>query len=187
MQSVLVLHWQTQNRSLCVQFNGRYKTYFIIFLCFFSRGIPNYDFKIGRITFIRNSRPLVKKVEEVNKVESSPVFDPSLWPLSLSSWFFYSMLLLKSGSSLEWFELREATSGVLVTDGNRLACCQFNKPVHTPFSWLKGHQNAILFSGRKWFLSRLRMWNVYSQWLLWWSVLANNRSAFITHKQWAKR
>ncbi|POI33669.1 hypothetical protein CIB84_002581 [Bambusicola thoracicus] len=28
------------------------------------RGIPNYDFKIGRITFIRNSRPLVKKVEE---------------------------------------------------------------------------------------------------------------------------
>ncbi|NXU60046.1 UFD1 protein, partial [Turnix velox] len=30
------------------------------------RGIPNYDFKIGRITFIRNSRPLVKKVEEVN-------------------------------------------------------------------------------------------------------------------------
>jgi len=39
---------------------------FIVFLCFFSRGIPNYDFKIGRITFIRNSRPLVKKVEEVN-------------------------------------------------------------------------------------------------------------------------
>ncbi|KAJ7412047.1 Ubiquitin fusion degradation protein 1 like protein [Willisornis vidua] len=29
-----------------------------------SLGIPNYDFKIGRITFIRNSRPLVKKVEE---------------------------------------------------------------------------------------------------------------------------
>uniref|UniRef100_A0A663DZW3 Ubiquitin recognition factor in ER-associated degradation protein 1 n=4 Tax=Neoaves TaxID=3078114 RepID=A0A663DZW3_AQUCH len=28
------------------------------------RGIPNYDFKIGRITFIRNSRPLVKKIEE---------------------------------------------------------------------------------------------------------------------------
>uniref|UniRef100_U3JZX6 Ubiquitin recognition factor in ER associated degradation 1 n=1 Tax=Ficedula albicollis TaxID=59894 RepID=U3JZX6_FICAL len=28
------------------------------------RGIPNYDFRIGRITFIRNSRPLVKKVEE---------------------------------------------------------------------------------------------------------------------------
>ncbi|XP_064889149.1 ubiquitin recognition factor in ER-associated degradation protein 1 isoform X1 [Columba livia] len=28
------------------------------------RGIPNYDFKIGRITFIRNSRPQVKKVEE---------------------------------------------------------------------------------------------------------------------------
>lgn len=44
---------------------------FIILLRFFSRGIPNYDFKIGRITFIRNSRPLVKKVEEVNKVGSS--------------------------------------------------------------------------------------------------------------------
>ncbi|XP_070806562.1 ubiquitin recognition factor in ER-associated degradation protein 1 [Pituophis catenifer annectens] len=28
------------------------------------RGIPNYEFKIGKITFIRNSRPLVKKVEE---------------------------------------------------------------------------------------------------------------------------
>uniref|UniRef100_A0A3B4B2C4 Ubiquitin recognition factor in ER-associated degradation protein 1 n=1 Tax=Periophthalmus magnuspinnatus TaxID=409849 RepID=A0A3B4B2C4_9GOBI len=26
------------------------------------RGIPNYDFKVGRITFIRNSRPLPKKV-----------------------------------------------------------------------------------------------------------------------------
>lgn len=59
--------------GLCVQFSGRYKTYLIIFLCFFSRGIPNYDFKIGRITFIRNSRPLVKKVEEVNKVDSSSV------------------------------------------------------------------------------------------------------------------
>lgn len=44
----------------------------MIFLLF-SRGIPNYDFKIGRITFIRNSRPQVKKVEEVNKVESFPV------------------------------------------------------------------------------------------------------------------
>lgn len=59
--------------GLCVQFSGRYKTYLIIFLCFFSRGIPNYDFKIGRITFIRNSRPLVKKVEEVNKVDSSSI------------------------------------------------------------------------------------------------------------------
>ncbi|KAG8597291.1 hypothetical protein GDO81_002239 [Engystomops pustulosus] len=28
------------------------------------RGIPNYDFKIGTITFIRNSRPQAKKVEE---------------------------------------------------------------------------------------------------------------------------
>ncbi|KAM6111834.1 ubiquitin recognition factor in ER-associated degradation protein 1 [Pterocles gutturalis] len=28
------------------------------------RGIPNYDFKIGRITFIRNSRPLIKKADE---------------------------------------------------------------------------------------------------------------------------
>ncbi|XP_045881537.1 ubiquitin recognition factor in ER-associated degradation protein 1 isoform X1 [Meles meles] len=28
------------------------------------RGIPNYEFKLGKITFIRNSRPLVKKVEE---------------------------------------------------------------------------------------------------------------------------
>lgn len=28
------------------------------------RGIPNYEFKIGTITFIRNSRPQVKKVEE---------------------------------------------------------------------------------------------------------------------------
>ncbi|XP_072455906.1 ubiquitin recognition factor in ER-associated degradation protein 1 isoform X1 [Notamacropus eugenii] len=28
------------------------------------RGIPNYDFKLGKITFIRNSRPMVKKVEE---------------------------------------------------------------------------------------------------------------------------
>ncbi|XP_057225088.1 ubiquitin recognition factor in ER-associated degradation protein 1 [Malurus melanocephalus] len=62
--SIIECDMNTQNRSLCVQFNGRYKTYFIIFLCFFSRGIPNYDFKIGRITFIRNSRPLVKKVEE---------------------------------------------------------------------------------------------------------------------------
>uniref|UniRef100_A0A8D2ZZS6 Ubiquitin recognition factor in ER-associated degradation protein 1 n=1 Tax=Scophthalmus maximus TaxID=52904 RepID=A0A8D2ZZS6_SCOMX len=26
------------------------------------RGIPNYDFKVGRITFIRNSRPLPKKI-----------------------------------------------------------------------------------------------------------------------------
>uniref|UniRef100_A0AAX7USX2 Ubiquitin recognition factor in ER-associated degradation protein 1 n=1 Tax=Astatotilapia calliptera TaxID=8154 RepID=A0AAX7USX2_ASTCA len=26
------------------------------------RGIPNYDFKIGRITFIRNSRPLPRKI-----------------------------------------------------------------------------------------------------------------------------
>lgn len=49
------------------------KLNFIIFLCLFSRGIPNYDFKIGRITFIRNSRPLVKKVEEVSKIESSSV------------------------------------------------------------------------------------------------------------------
>lgn len=46
-----------------------------LFLCFFSRGIPNYDFKIGRITFIRNSRPLVKKVEEVNKVGSFPILN----------------------------------------------------------------------------------------------------------------
>ncbi|KAK7805386.1 hypothetical protein U0070_023797 [Myodes glareolus] len=29
------------------------------------RGIPNYEFKLGKITFIRNSRPLVKKVEEM--------------------------------------------------------------------------------------------------------------------------
>ncbi|XP_023976479.1 ubiquitin recognition factor in ER-associated degradation protein 1 isoform X1 [Physeter macrocephalus] len=28
------------------------------------RGIPNYEFKLGKITFIRNSRPLVKKLEE---------------------------------------------------------------------------------------------------------------------------
>ncbi|XP_003225169.1 ubiquitin recognition factor in ER-associated degradation protein 1 isoform X2 [Anolis carolinensis] len=28
------------------------------------RGIPNYEFKIGKITFIRNSRPQVKKIEE---------------------------------------------------------------------------------------------------------------------------
>ncbi|KAH0501283.1 Ubiquitin fusion degradation protein 1-like protein [Microtus ochrogaster] len=28
------------------------------------RGIPNYEFKLGKITFIRNSRPLVKKIEE---------------------------------------------------------------------------------------------------------------------------
>ncbi|PIN99156.1 hypothetical protein AB205_0118010, partial [Aquarana catesbeiana] len=28
------------------------------------RGIPNYEFKIGTITFIRNSRPQIKKVEE---------------------------------------------------------------------------------------------------------------------------
>uniref|UniRef100_A0A673VF51 Ubiquitin recognition factor in ER associated degradation 1 n=1 Tax=Suricata suricatta TaxID=37032 RepID=A0A673VF51_SURSU len=28
------------------------------------RGIPNYEFKLGKITFIRNSRPLIKKVEE---------------------------------------------------------------------------------------------------------------------------
>uniref|UniRef100_A0A6I8NIS4 Ubiquitin recognition factor in ER-associated degradation protein 1 n=1 Tax=Ornithorhynchus anatinus TaxID=9258 RepID=A0A6I8NIS4_ORNAN len=28
------------------------------------RGIPNYDFRLGRITFIRNSRPLAKKVGE---------------------------------------------------------------------------------------------------------------------------
>lgn len=33
------------------------------------RGIPNYDFKIGRITFIRNSRPQPKKfVEDVRNV-----------------------------------------------------------------------------------------------------------------------
>lgn len=88
-----------------------------IFLCFFSRGIPNYDFKIGRITFIRNSRPLVKKVEEVNKVESSPVLhrfrtlelrSKFVASLSFPLIFFYSMLPLKSGSSLEWFELDEA-------------------------------------------------------------------------------
>lgn len=33
------------------------------------RGIPNYDFKIGRITFIRNSRPQPKKfVDDVRIV-----------------------------------------------------------------------------------------------------------------------
>ncbi|KAB0359936.1 hypothetical protein FD754_004092 [Muntiacus muntjak] len=32
------------------------------------QGIPNYEFKLGKITFIRNSRPLVKKVEEVMPV-----------------------------------------------------------------------------------------------------------------------
>lgn len=109
-----------------------------IFLCFFSRGIPNYDFKIGRITFIRNSRPLVKKVEEVNKVESSPVLhrfrtlelrSKFVASLSFPLIFFYSMLPLKSGSSLEWLELDEATSDILVTDGKRLAWCQFIKPV----------------------------------------------------------
>lgn len=68
---MLVQHWQTENRSHCVQSDGM--RLFIIFLCFFSRGIPNYDFKIGKITFIRNSRPLVKKVEEVNKVGSFSV------------------------------------------------------------------------------------------------------------------
>lgn len=32
------------------------------------RGIPNYDFKIGRITFIRNSRPQPKKfVDDVSR------------------------------------------------------------------------------------------------------------------------
>ncbi|MXQ97599.1 hypothetical protein E5288_WYG019146 [Bos mutus] len=33
------------------------------------RGIPNYEFKLGKITFIRNSRPLVKKVEEAYRAE----------------------------------------------------------------------------------------------------------------------
>ncbi|KAF7470642.1 Hypothetical predicted protein [Marmota monax] len=28
------------------------------------RGIPNYEFKLGKIAFIRNSCPLFKKVEE---------------------------------------------------------------------------------------------------------------------------
>ncbi len=32
------------------------------------RGIPNYDFKVGRITFIRNSRPQPRKfVDDVRK------------------------------------------------------------------------------------------------------------------------
>ncbi|CAJ0932571.1 unnamed protein product [Ranitomeya imitator] len=34
------------------------------------RGIPNYEFKIGTITFIRNSRPQAKKVEEVSTDDS---------------------------------------------------------------------------------------------------------------------
>lgn len=32
---------------------------------FFYRGIPNYDFKVGKLTFIRNSRPQPRKTEEV--------------------------------------------------------------------------------------------------------------------------
>uniref|UniRef100_A0A3Q3WP57 Uncharacterized protein n=1 Tax=Mola mola TaxID=94237 RepID=A0A3Q3WP57_MOLML len=31
------------------------------------KSIPNYDFKIGRITFIRNSRPQPRKFDEANK------------------------------------------------------------------------------------------------------------------------
>lgn len=37
-----------------------------LLVCYFHRGIPNYEFKLGKITFIRNSRPMVKKVEEVS-------------------------------------------------------------------------------------------------------------------------
>uniref|UniRef100_A0A4W5M9R8 Ubiquitin recognition factor in ER-associated degradation protein 1 n=1 Tax=Hucho hucho TaxID=62062 RepID=A0A4W5M9R8_9TELE len=31
------------------------------------RGIPNYEYKVGRITFIRNSRPLPRKTEDVRR------------------------------------------------------------------------------------------------------------------------
>uniref|UniRef100_A0A6I8RHQ1 Ubiquitin recognition factor in ER-associated degradation protein 1 n=1 Tax=Xenopus tropicalis TaxID=8364 RepID=A0A6I8RHQ1_XENTR len=38
------------------------------------RGIPNYDFKIGTITFIRNSRPQAKKVEDDDAVSQFIAF-----------------------------------------------------------------------------------------------------------------
>uniref|UniRef100_A0A4W4FAV5 Ubiquitin recognition factor in ER-associated degradation protein 1 n=1 Tax=Electrophorus electricus TaxID=8005 RepID=A0A4W4FAV5_ELEEL len=38
------------------------------------RGIPNYDFKIGKITFIRNSRPQPRKTEEDDSVSSFIAF-----------------------------------------------------------------------------------------------------------------
>lgn len=79
--------------------------------------------------------------------------DPNLWPLSLSPSIFYSMLPLKSGSSLEWFELDEATSDILVTDGKRLAWCQFIKPV----GWKVTKIVLFYFQEESGFLSRLRM------------------------------
>lgn len=84
---------------------------FIIFLCFFSRGIPNYDFKIGRITFIRNSRPLVKKVEEVNEVGSFPILD-RITMLEVLSKFVVSLSILdfsQHPSIKKWFELGESS------------------------------------------------------------------------------
>lgn len=51
--------------SVAVQFNFWVLSYVISL----HRGIPNYDFKIGRITFIRNSRPQPKKfVDDVRIV-----------------------------------------------------------------------------------------------------------------------
>ncbi|XP_030631005.1 ubiquitin recognition factor in ER-associated degradation protein 1 isoform X2 [Chanos chanos] len=38
------------------------------------RGIPNYEFKVGRITFIRNSRPQPKKTEEDDSVSNFIAF-----------------------------------------------------------------------------------------------------------------
>lgn len=43
---------------------------FKIYILSFHRGIPNYEFKVGRITFIRNSRPVPRKfVDDVRNVK----------------------------------------------------------------------------------------------------------------------
>lgn len=40
------------------------------------RGIPNYDFKVGRITFLRNSRPQPKKiVDDVRNMNDFSMFN----------------------------------------------------------------------------------------------------------------
>lgn len=89
-------------------------------------------------------------MEEVNKVESSPVLHrirtkiqvcgPSFFPLV----FFLQHASLKSGSTLEWFEsLEQPLMSLLLMERDWPG-------VSYSASWLKGHQNAaILFSGRK--------------------------------------
>lgn len=52
------------------------KLYVLIFAVFFNshRGIPNYEFKVGKITFIRNARQQPRRFDIVSEITGQKIF-----------------------------------------------------------------------------------------------------------------